>query len=224
MRLKPIINWIIIAGVIALQYPAEAQVIYVSGTIATNTTWVADTVKMVGDVNVLNGATLTIPAGTYVEAQFYCHFNILGRILAVGTPSDSIIFTVNDTAGLHLIGNDYGSWGGFDFFYTSPTNDTSQFAYCVIRYCKKYSGSSDGGAFNFKQFSKAHIEHCSIVDNVSSFDGAGISCLYANPVVRHNFIARNRSAAHGGGVCYMGDSVAITNFSNNTLYRNHSFL
>ena len=67
--------------------------IYVLGTVPGDTTWNADTVKVTGDVSV--GGILTIAPGTYVEFQGHYRLNVNG-LQAIGTPSDSIIFTIND--------------------------------------------------------------------------------------------------------------------------------
>jgi hypothetical protein len=211
-------------GLLVQEPPASASVISVSGSISTNTTWLADTVKVTGDISINNGVTLTIPAGTYIESQGYYSFHVNGCILAVGTLSDSICFTVNDTLGLHDLLNPDGSWGGFYFVHVDPANDTSRLAYCKLQYCKKVSGYGSGGAIKFDHCSKVNISHCRISDNYSQYDGAGISCMDSDPVIRCNMIANNLSMAHGGGICYMGDSLNITNFSDNVLLRNRTFL
>ena len=76
----------------------RSQTIYVYGTISTNSTWIADTVKIVGDVTVQSGVLLTVAQGTYVEAQGYYKIDVLGRIRAIGAIYDSVEFTVHDTA------------------------------------------------------------------------------------------------------------------------------
>ncbi|MEI6062161.1 MAG: hypothetical protein WCR72_15780, partial [Bacteroidota bacterium] len=48
-----------------------AQTILVSGNINSNTSWSADTVKITGDISVLQGITLSIEPGTYIESQGY---------------------------------------------------------------------------------------------------------------------------------------------------------
>ena len=101
LRFLLLVAWISLAYI-----PVSfGQVIYVSGTISTDTTWAADTVKVTGNIYIDDGVTLTIPAGTYVEAQTYCEFHVGGCILATGAPTDSIIFSVADTNGLSNLMN-----------------------------------------------------------------------------------------------------------------------
>ena len=73
--------------------------IEVSGTISTNTVWSVDTVKVTGELTINNGITLSINPGVFVEFQGHYKMNVQGRVLAIGTPSDLILFTINDTTG-----------------------------------------------------------------------------------------------------------------------------
>ena len=79
------------------------------GEINTDVVWSVDTVFVEGSVKVNDGSKLTITAGTLVEFHGHYKLKILGRLLAVGTESDSIIFTVDDTTGFSVIdSNDTG--------------------------------------------------------------------------------------------------------------------
>jgi len=71
----------------------------VSGNITSDETWSADTVLVEGEVTVDDGVTLTIDPGVYVEFQGHYKLNVQGRLLAIGTVLDSILFTINDTTG-----------------------------------------------------------------------------------------------------------------------------
>lgn len=53
---------------------AGSQTIYVGGVISTNTTWAADTVKVIADVSVAQGVSLTVGPGTYVEVQGFLQY------------------------------------------------------------------------------------------------------------------------------------------------------
>ncbi len=109
--------------------------IYIQGPIPGDTTWSADTVKVTGDITV-NG-TLTIEPGTYVEFQGY--YSILAdSIYAVGTKTDSILFTINDTTGLHDLSTTDGGW---DFaesgFGSCDEMQKRKFEYCIFEYGKQ---------------------------------------------------------------------------------------
>ena len=75
--------------------------IEVSDTIRADETLSADTVKITGNVVIIDDVTLTINPGTYIQFQGYYHMVILGTILAVGTPADTIVFSVADTTGFN---------------------------------------------------------------------------------------------------------------------------
>jgi hypothetical protein len=66
----------------------------VSGNITVNTTWTVagHPYQIIGDVGVYAGVTLTIEPG--VRVQFAGNYNIQvqGNLIAVGTPSNKIVF------------------------------------------------------------------------------------------------------------------------------------
>ena len=76
--------------------------IEVSGEITADTTWVADKVKVKGDITVMKGVTLTISPGTYVEFQGHYELLIKGNLIAKGEVNDTIIFTISLGTSLRL--------------------------------------------------------------------------------------------------------------------------
>jgi hypothetical protein len=78
-----------------------------------------------GEVNVLDGVTLTIPAGTTLfgaSGSSYLAINRGAQIIANGTAVDPIIFTsAQDVAGLNS-GNEQGQWGGLTILGKSTNN------------------------------------------------------------------------------------------------------
>ena len=58
--------------------------ISVSGNIINDTIWTADTVKIVSNIEIQDGAILTIPAGTVIEFQDNYSINVRGTIIAEG--------------------------------------------------------------------------------------------------------------------------------------------
>ncbi len=84
-----------------------------AGDITTNTTWTSNNVyKLNGFVYVKSGATLTIQAGTIIRGDKNNKGALIiergGKINAVGTATNPIVFTSNLAAG----SRDYGDWGG----------------------------------------------------------------------------------------------------------------
>jgi hypothetical protein len=92
----------------------------VSGMITEDVTWYSDTIyELAGKVVVDNGATLTIQPGTLVKArdgQGSLSTALIvaqgGRIEAVGTAENPIVFTSIYDTGDNLDESDMGLWGG----------------------------------------------------------------------------------------------------------------
>jgi hypothetical protein len=78
-----------------------------------------------GEVNVLDGVTLTIPAGTTLfgaSGSSYLAINRGAKIIANGTATDPIIFTsAQDIAGQNS-GDEQGQWGGLTILGQSTNN------------------------------------------------------------------------------------------------------
>ncbi|MBI5539627.1 MAG: right-handed parallel beta-helix repeat-containing protein [Bacteroidia bacterium] len=170
---------------------------------------------ILGSIMVPNGSTLTIEPGTEVRFQGTCKLLVLGSLQAIGTVTDTIIFTAtNITAG----------WRGIRFDNTSSTNDSSKISYCKLQYAKAAASSSgydaDGGALFFDNFSKAIVSNCRINNNTASM-GGGIFCINnSNPLIINNIIANNTGLSGGGGIYYGFSNPIISNnvISNNSGY------
>jgi plastocyanin len=183
-----------------------SQTINFSGSISSNTTWNADTVNITGNVNVVYPATLTIKPGTYVEFQGHFYIGGNGTIKAIGTQTDSIYFTINDTTGYHDIESVNGGWHGlriYNNFY-----DTSNISYCKLEYAKGTDGiasytTGDMGGAIYCSHANLIISHCLIEHNNSV--GTGAICFENNSsintnLVTDNIIRYNKSLNYGAGV------------------------
>jgi len=96
-------------------YPTATptEIVDVSGSITTNTTWTADKIYRLNSfVRVQDGATLTIEAGTVIYGDTESKGTLIiqkgGKIQAVGTASNPIIFTSEKAPGFRQPGD----WGG----------------------------------------------------------------------------------------------------------------
>src|ERR1035437_8206879 len=69
-----------------------------------------------GSIQIVNGDSLIIQPGVTVNFQGAYKFLVLGKIKAIGTVTDSITFTANDTT----VG-----WSGMRFDNTPVSNDSS---------------------------------------------------------------------------------------------------
>jgi hypothetical protein len=184
-----------------------ASLITVSGTVAANTTWNADTVVLSGDVVVNNSISLTVAPGTRVEAAGQYQIVINGRIVASGTGSDSIKFTAQDTAA---------GWHGFVFNSPPSTNDTSIFNLCVIEYAKK---TGPGGAIS-AIFAKIRISHSHLRYN-SGANGGALYCEGTGSVIDSCLFSHNTATGKGGAYWkYHTNIPTVKNstFSDNTAY------
>lgn len=180
---------------------------YYCGSITENTIWDADTIKVACDVTVEENATLTILPGTVVTFDDYAQLKISGRLLAVGTDENRIIFTSSDPSDYP--GENYMGWRGIRF-YGPGSADTSILEFCTIQYAKgrnqNYTGDEYGGGLFFDDWHKASVSHCIIHNNSAVERGGGVYCrgggLYtsASSVRFENNIISNNQAERGGGI------------------------
>jgi predicted outer membrane repeat protein len=171
-----------------------------------------------GDINIPNDSTLTIEPG--VDVIFDGHYGLFvqGRLLAIGTSSDRISFTVSDTTGFYDSDTTSGGWDGIHFIDTPLDNDTSKIIFCSIQYGKAIGvGQPDnaGGAFFISNFDKLIISNCQIHNNsaggLNSPSGGGL-CLYnANIILVENEIFHNHALDGGGIQIWESDPVFINN-------------
>lgn len=111
---------VLFAFLVAVFASASAQVV-VSGDISTNTTWTKNnTYLLSGFVYVLDGATLSIEAGTVIKGDKATKGTLVitrgGKINANGSANEPIVFTSNEAAP------SYGDWGGIIILGKAATN------------------------------------------------------------------------------------------------------
>ncbi len=196
-------------------------------TIGQNTiVWTSDTVKIYEDFNVPEETTLIINPGVVVEFQGHYSLNVMGKVEAIGTRQDSILFTMSDTTGFMNEWIIDGGWHGISFGSRSA-NDTSFFKYCKFEYGKSWtfkydtSSSNSGGAIYAKKYSNIKITNSLFHYNFAGNKGAGI---YVNELksllLRNNDFINNNSKDWGGGVFLKSTKSII---KNNLFYKNIAF-
>jgi hypothetical protein len=164
----------------------------VCGTIAGDMIWDADTIKVNCDVNVTGN--LTIKPGTYVEFQGHYQLKV-NSLQAIGTPTDSIIFTINDTTGFHDFNTTDGGWNGIFIMWGYPP---SRLEYCKVKYGKIldyvwYNNCCVIAALE----SKLEIKNSDLVYNYAN-NGA-VSISEGNSFnLEHSNISNNFCSAIGG--------------------------
>ena len=159
-----------------------------------------------GEITIADATTLTIEPGVVVEFQGHYKLIVEGVLLAIGTESDTIEFTVNDTTGLFNTEITTGGWHGIRFINNTSV-DSSKIVYCKIQYGKATDGDSGtgieddkGGAIYNNSFSKLLIENCLIDNNIASYYGGGIYNYESAIIINKNIISNNNSEWEGGGI------------------------
>lgn len=192
---------------------AQAQTIEVSGVQAG--TWQADTIKVVGNVRVLD--SLCIAPGTTVLFDGYYQIAVgsNARLSAIGTESDSIWFTVADTTGFHYFNFGRGGWNGIRL----DGADGCRFDYCRFQYGKAaLDTDQDGGALRIFGCNDVEIGHSTLFCNFSREHGGALSAIASKVVVSDCDVLNNLTytkldtvyGMYGGGMRFLRCEVDIT--------------
>lgn len=188
----------------------KAQTIEVEGDVTG--VWSYDTVKVTGNINLPAGASLFIEPGVVVEFQGFYRFTVDGSLQAIGLPGTPIVFTVNDTTGLHDMYAPSGGWAGISLAGGEENNAMGLFDHCHFEFAKTWEGDSllHGGAVRLTGAVTASFQHCSFFHNRSFLSGAGIYANGASPLVENCQFVGNQaghlpvieeSYGYGGGIC-----------------------
>jgi parallel beta-helix repeat protein len=191
-------------------FPLTADAIDVSGD--QWGTWTRDNspYNVVGEIRVPPESTLVIEPGIVVNFQGHYKFIVdsLATLVAIGTETDSIYFTTEDTAT---------GWHGVRFLYA---DSISRISYCLLEYGRT-TGSwpeAAGGAV-FCYYSSPTITDNTIRRNIAVGQGGGICCRYSNASISNNTIAHNSAVRYGGGICcfYSAPPIANNTISGNSV-------
>ncbi len=196
-----------------LALSAQAQNIEVSGF--QSGTWDADTVFVTGDVFVED--SLRITAGTTV--LFTDFFSIIAEknatIDALGTATDSILFTVADTTGFHIFNSGHGGWNGIRLYKAG----NSRFDYCRFQYGKAaLDDDQDGGALRITGCNMVEIAHSTLFCNFSREHGGALNAIRSKVTMHDCDINNNLTYSeidtiyfmYGGGLRFLKCEVDIT--------------
>ena len=170
-----------------------------------------------GDITVPSDSTLTIDPGVALVFQGHYALYVQGRLLAIGTATDPISCTVNDTTGFSDPDTTLGGWNGIRLINTPSWNDSTILDYCRLEYGKAIGAdypSNTGGAISIGNFNKVRISNCIVAHNIAGGSllpgGGGIGLTGAEAVLAGNLISGNRSTGQGGGLLVNGSKVWST--------------
>jgi len=145
-----------------------------------------------GHIIVANNDSLVIDSGVRVEFQGKYKLFCNGKILANGTASQPILFTV--PVANHAIG-----WLGIRYDNTPTTNGRSYFKYCHLEYGHAdVVGDNLGGAMYFNNYSNCEISNCSFQNNYATYGGAIRGQNSSPTILRDSF---NNNSSYAGGSC-----------------------
>jgi len=174
----------------------------VSGTISSNTTWdlSGSPYTITANTVIMDGVTLTIDPEVTVLFSQDVYLRVLngGTLIAQGTETDSIYFTVTDTStvtnteGIEFASGAVGSTVQNDTTYVSG----SVFDYCVFKY---FLTTGSGGVLSYENVSFM-VKNSVFKDNSASSGGAiySSSCGITHYIV--NCVFNNNSASNGGAI------------------------
>jgi hypothetical protein len=180
---------------------SHAQTTIPGGNVSGTWTLAGSPYNVMSSIVVPDGSTLTIEPGVTVNFQGTYKLLVLGRLLAIGTITDTIVFkAINVTTG----------WRGIRFDNTPVSNDTSKIMYCKLRNGIASGAPPDnsGGALFFSSYSRVIVSNSHILNGSADVSGGGIYCSYSNPILRYNKIT-NFTAPSGGGICCSNSSPSI---------------
>ncbi len=189
-----------------------AQTIEVSGIQSGQ--WDADTVLVTNDVTVMD--SLSIAPGTIVVFKDYCGIDV-GEgafIKAIGTQTDSILFTMIDTADFSHYDVGRGGWNGINLDKAA----SSHFDYCVFQYGKaSLPKKQQGGALCIMNCDEVSICHSTLRCNFSMVNGGAINAEHSKVIMRDcqvkdNLIVNNDPsyyALYGGGLRLLNCDVSL---------------
>ena len=155
-----------------------------------------------GEIYVPEDSTLNIHEGVDVIFQGHHKFIVNGFLEAIGTETDSILFTAADTGeGWHSLR-----------FIDAP--DSSHLSYCIIQYGHATGSTeedSTGGGIFCDQSSPV-ISRCTIRWNSADDDCGGIGFInYSNPTIIYCTIRENTGGEGGiSGIGFANSSPTIS--------------
>ena len=201
-------------------FAAQAQTVNVSGL--QSGVWEVDTIKVVGNVFVRDSLRIA-PGTTVLFGGFYqIAVEDNAQLKAVGSATDSILFTVADTTGFHIFNSGRGGWNGIRL----ENAGDSRFEFCRFQYGKAaLDKDQDGGALRIFDCENVEIGHSKLFGNFSREHGGALNAVNSKVAMHDCDVCNNLTytlldtvyAMYGGGLRFLNCEVDITgsNFHHN---------
>jgi len=202
-----------------------ADSIEVSGNVSGN--WTADTVNVVGNIELRGSEFLDIDPGVTVLFRGSYFFKVSGSLKALGTPQETILFTMADTTGFTTDTLPDGGWSQIRIENINSDVDSTTFRHCHFAYGKAVASDSVhgyGGAICVRNATKVAITDCHFSHNYAYFNGGAIYLEKAPIVISRNHFYNNRCGqqqlyyGYGGALCSDNSEANISrnHFSQNS--------
>ena len=181
--------------------------------------------QVTGNIHIPHDSILLIEPGVEVHFQGHFQLKVEGRLLAEGTETDTILFTVNDTTGFSNPDTSLGGWYGIRIYDIDPMNDSTKLAYCRLEYGKAMGAGwflNSGGALCVIDFDKVSVSNCFFTNNMAvgpdeSFPAGGaVHLAWSDVKFTANTFKNNFSWA--GGAIQFHESNPV--FKDNLFSRN----
>ena len=174
------------------------------------------------DVEVPASTTLRIEPGVRVVFMGHYTMMVTGSLFAIGTVTDSIVFTINDTTGFGDPVSKSGGWAGMRIDASASVPwDSSCLKFCRIEYGKANNGSfqDNGGGIYYGSLHALALENCMFYNNFAAGTGGGLCSDNGVLAINNCTFINNRSGIEGGGIYIF---VGLTNIQNAVLCNNSS--
>ncbi|MCB9000158.1 MAG: right-handed parallel beta-helix repeat-containing protein [Bacteroidales bacterium] len=190
-----------------------------SGTISSPTLWIADTVKITGNLTV--NANLTIAPGVYVQFQGYYEMTLNSSFTSQGTAQNPIIFSIKDTTGFSNKLTTNGRYKGI----TANGVSGNKISYCIFNYAEHiYLYNSPGLVFQNNL-----VEKCLADYGFFSISGEPASIKYNtfrnNDNIKGNYyrliVLSSQLCVFEGNKIYNNNTSAVENYGSNLQFVNN---
>ena len=201
---------ILVSIILLLPFLIKSQTLEVYGI--QEGLWDYDTIFVVGDVIVPEDKSLTISEGTRVVFMDYRSIVINGSFKALGSETDSIYFTSNDTTGFFNWKKGKGGWNGL---ILQDVKDTVLLDYCHFSFGKSVNSQRTTDNRHCPQFGsefKVQSSEFSGRDVVPVASYGGAVRIYNSCVdIKNTTFYHNLTASKGGALYAEHSSINVSN-------------